>query len=41
VSWTAQTTLTDGGAEDLPGVLLLRFNADGLVAEERDFWAPD
>jgi hypothetical protein len=39
VPWSAQTTLTDGGAEDLAGVSLLRFNADGLVTEERDFWS--
>jgi hypothetical protein len=37
VSWSAQTTLTDGGTEDLIGVSLLRFSADGLVVEERDF----
>lgn len=39
VQWSAQTTLTDGGAEDLAGVSLLRFNADGLVVEHRDFWS--
>jgi hypothetical protein len=38
VSWSAQTKLTDGGTEDLAGVSLLRFGADGLVVEERDFW---
>ncbi len=27
-----------GGAEDLAGVSLLRFRADGLVVEERDYW---
>jgi SnoaL-like domain len=37
VSWTAQTRLKDGGTEDLAGVSLLRFNADGLVVAERDF----
>jgi len=37
VPWDAQTRLTDGGTEDLVGVSLLRFNADGLVVEERDF----
>ena len=36
--WTAQTTLTDGGGEDLAGVSLLRFNPSGLVVEERDYW---
>ena len=38
VPWTAQTTLTDGGSEDLAGVSVLRFNTSGLVVEERDFW---
>src|SRR5262249_21959877 len=38
VPWTAQTTLTDGSTEDLAGVSMLRFRADGLVVEERDFW---
>jgi SnoaL-like domain len=37
VPWTAQTRLKDGGTEDLAGVSLLRFSADGLVVEERDF----
>ena len=39
VPWSAQTRLIDGGGEDLAGVSLLRFGADGLVVEERDFWA--
>ena len=38
VPWTAQTRLKDGGAEDLAGVSVLRFDTDGLVTEERDFW---
>ncbi len=38
VPWSAQTRLTDGGTEDLAGVSLVRFRADGLVVEERDFW---
>ena len=38
VPWRAQTKLVDGGAEDLVGVSLLRFDADGLVVEERDIW---
>jgi hypothetical protein len=29
--------LKDGGTENLAGVSLLRFRADGLVAEERDY----
>ena len=39
VPWSAQTRLIDGGTEDLAGVSVLRFGADGLVVEERDFWA--
>lgn len=39
VAWTAQTRLINGGTEELAGVSLLRFNASGLVVEERDFWA--
>lgn len=39
VRWSAHTRLVNGGTEDLAGVSLLRFRADGLVAEERDFWA--
>jgi hypothetical protein len=38
VPWSAQTRLADGGTENLAGVSLLRFSADGLVLEERDFW---
>ena len=38
VPWTAQTRLRDGGSEDLTGVSLLRFDADGRVIEERDYW---
>jgi len=37
VSWNAQTRLVNGGTENLTGVSLLRFAADGLVIEERDF----
>ena len=37
VPWSAQTRLKDGGTENLAGVSMLRFRADGLVAEERDF----
>jgi len=39
VEWHAETKLKDGGAEKLAGVSLLRFDADGLVTEQRDFWA--
>lgn len=38
VSWSAQTKLVDGGAEDLIGVSLLRFDVEGLVIEQRDIW---
>ena len=38
VPWSAQSRLVGGGTEDLAGVSLLRFGADGLVVEERDFW---
>ena len=38
VPWSAQTRLANGETEDLAGVSLLRFRADGLVVEERDFW---
>jgi hypothetical protein len=34
----AHSTLTSGDTEDLAGVPLLRFNAEGLVVEERDFY---
>ena len=39
VEWSAETRLRDGGAEKPAGVSLLRFDADGLVVEQRDFWA--
>jgi hypothetical protein len=39
VEWSAETKLKDGGAERLAGVSLLRFDEDGLVVEQRDFWA--
>lgn len=38
VGWSAQTVLVEGGTEDLVGVSLLRFDADGLVVEQRDIW---
>jgi SnoaL-like protein len=38
VSWRAKTKLVDGGAEDLVGVSLLRFDGEGLVVEHRDIW---
>ena len=39
VEWSAETRLKDGGTEKLAGVSLLRFDAEGLVVEQRDFWA--
>ena len=39
VEWRAETRLKDGSSEKLAGVSLLRFDADGLVVEQRDFWA--
>ena len=39
VPWSAETKLKDGGTEKLAGVSLLRFDGDGLVVEQRDFWA--
>jgi hypothetical protein len=39
VEWSAETKLRDGGTEKLAGVSLLRFDEDGLVVEQRDFWA--
>jgi|SRR6186997_1755460 SnoaL-like protein len=39
VEWSAKTKAKDGTGETLAGVSLLRFDADGLVVEQRDFWA--
>jgi len=39
VEWSAETRLKDGSTEKLAGVSLIRFDADGLVVEQRDFWA--
>ena len=36
VPWSGNTRLIDGGTEDLVGVSLLRFDADGLVVDQRD-----
>jgi hypothetical protein len=38
VTWNAQTKLVDAGTEELVGVSLLRFDAEGLVVEQRDIW---
>jgi hypothetical protein len=39
VEWSAKIKLKAGGAEKLAGVSLLRFDQNGLVTEQRDFWA--
>ena len=39
VDWWAAVTANDGTVETLAGTSLLRFDADGLVAEQRDVWA--
>jgi ketosteroid isomerase-like protein len=39
VEWRADTRLKDGGTEKLAGVSLLRFDENGLVVEQRDFWS--
>jgi hypothetical protein len=39
VEWSAETRLKDGRTEKLAGVSLLRFDPEGLVVEQRDFWA--
>ena len=39
VPWSAKSQLVDGTTEELVGVSLLRFDADGLVVEQRDVWA--
>jgi SnoaL-like domain len=39
VEWSAETKLRNGDTEKLAGVSLLRFDADGLITEQRDFWA--
>jgi len=38
VPWSALTRPNDGRTEDLRGLSLLRFNTDGLIVEERDYW---
>jgi ketosteroid isomerase-like protein len=38
VPWTGDTKLADGGTERLAGVSLIRFDPDGLVVEQRDYW---
>ncbi len=39
VDWWAVVTSRDGSSQSLAGTSLLRFDADGLVVEQRDAWA--
>jgi ketosteroid isomerase-like protein len=39
VDWWAVVTAKDGSRQSLAGTSLLRFDADGLVIEQRDAWA--
>jgi ketosteroid isomerase-like protein len=39
VDWSAIITGNDGSVETIAGTSLLRFDADGLVIEQRDVWA--
>jgi SnoaL-like domain len=41
VDWWAVITDRDGGRQTVAGTSLLRFNADGLVVEQRDVWADE
>jgi SnoaL-like domain len=39
VDWWGVITAPDGSVETVAGTSLLRFDADGLVVEQRDAWA--
>ena len=39
VDWWGAITDVDGSVETVAGTSLLRFDADGLVVEQRDAWA--
>jgi len=39
VDWWAVVTSADGSVQSLAGTSLLRFDAQGLVVEQRDAWA--
>jgi hypothetical protein len=39
VDWWGVLTARDGSVETIAGTSLLRFDADGLVVEQRDAWA--
>jgi hypothetical protein len=38
IEWRGDTKLRGGGEERLAGVSLVRFDAEGLVVEQHDFW---
>ena len=38
VAWRGRPRLKGGGSVLLEGVALLRFNSEGLVVQQRDFW---
>ena len=39
VDWWAAITAPDDSVESIAGTSMLRFDADGLVVEQRDVWA--
>ena len=41
VDWWGAITTPSGDVETIPGVSLLRFDAEGLVVEQRDVWASE
>ena len=41
VEWRSRVKLKDGREENLVGVSLLRFDAAGLVREQRDIWCQE
>jgi hypothetical protein len=41
VEWRSRVQLKDGREENLVGVSLLRFDAAGLVSEQRDIWCQE
>ena len=41
VEWRSRVQLKDGRYENLVGVSLLRFDAEGLVSEQRDIWCQE
>ena len=41
VDWWAVMTGKDGSEESIAGTSFLRFDADGLVVEQRDVWATE